>query len=76
MDSTLLMQEAIKARAKAYIPYSRFGVGAALLDQDGHIHLAVMWKMLLLAQPTVRNGQHYSVRLRMDMLLVLLKQLP
>ncbi|WP_425311698.1 cytidine deaminase [Paenibacillus odorifer] len=38
MDSTLLMQEAIKARAKAYIPYSRFGVGAALLDQDGHIH--------------------------------------
>jgi len=38
MNSALLLQEAIKARANAYIPYSRFGVGAALLDQDGHIH--------------------------------------
>lgn len=38
MKSTELLQEAIKARTKAYIPYSRFGVGAALLDQDGHIH--------------------------------------
>ncbi|KWX70402.1 cytidine deaminase [Paenibacillus jilunlii] len=38
MESALLLQEAIKARAKAYIPYSRFGVGAALLDQDGHVH--------------------------------------
>nr|WP_256704615.1 cytidine deaminase [Paenibacillus sp. FSL R7-0273] len=38
MESALLLQEAIKARANAYIPYSRFGVGAALLDQDGHVH--------------------------------------
>lgn len=38
MDSALLLQEAIKARTSAYIPYSRFGVGAALLDQDGHVH--------------------------------------
>lgn len=38
MDSITLLQEAIKARAKAYIPYSRFGVGAALLDQDGKVH--------------------------------------
>lgn len=38
MKSTELLQEAINARTKAYIPYSRFGVGAALLDQDGHIH--------------------------------------
>nr|WP_324607938.1 cytidine deaminase [Paenibacillus durus] len=38
MDSNTLLQEAIKARSKAYIPYSRFGVGAALLDQDGQVH--------------------------------------
>jgi cytidine deaminase len=38
MNSVLLLQEAIKARAKAYIPYSRFGVGAALLDQNGDVH--------------------------------------
>lgn len=38
MDSKLLLQEAVKAHANAYIPYSRFGVGAALLDQDGKVH--------------------------------------
>ncbi|WP_145409764.1 cytidine deaminase [Paenibacillus xylanexedens] len=38
MDNGLLMQEAIKARTKAYIPYSHFGVGAALLDQEGNVH--------------------------------------
>lgn len=38
MNSTELLQEAIKARTKAYIPYSHFGVGAALLDQEGHVH--------------------------------------
>jgi cytidine deaminase len=38
MDNTLLLQEAIKARAAAYTPYSGFGVGAALLDKEGHVH--------------------------------------
>ena len=38
MNTAFLLQEAIKARANAYIPYSRFGVGAALLDEDGHVH--------------------------------------
>lgn len=38
MDSITLLQEAIKARAKAYIPYSGFGVGAALLDREGRVH--------------------------------------
>lgn len=38
MDNTLLLQEAIKARAAAYTPYSGFGVGAALLDEEGHVH--------------------------------------
>ncbi|WP_416367243.1 cytidine deaminase [Paenibacillus sanfengchensis] len=38
MNHSQLLQEAIKARATAYIPYSGFGVGAALLDQNGHVH--------------------------------------
>ncbi|MBA9085184.1 cytidine deaminase [Fontibacillus solani] len=38
MDYNWLLQEAIKAHTKAYIPYSGFGVGAALLDQNGHVH--------------------------------------
>ncbi|RAU99241.1 cytidine deaminase [Paenibacillus sp. YN15] len=33
-----LIEEAAEARKKAYVPYSRFQVGAALLDSNGHIH--------------------------------------
>lgn len=38
MDYAWLLQEAIKARSNAYIPYSGFGVGAALLDEHEHVH--------------------------------------
>ncbi|MGF7046104.1 cytidine deaminase [Paenibacillus sp. DS2015] len=38
MDSVTLLQEAMKARTKAYVPYSHFAVGAALVDADGQIH--------------------------------------
>lgn len=33
-----LMEQAVEAMNKAYVPYSRFKVGAALLDADGNIH--------------------------------------
>ncbi|MCS7239631.1 MAG: cytidine deaminase [Candidatus Bipolaricaulota bacterium] len=32
-----LVRKAVEARAKAYVPYSRFAVGAALLSKDGRI---------------------------------------
>ncbi|WP_420491225.1 cytidine deaminase [Neobacillus vireti] len=32
------MEEAKKARNKAYVPYSKFGVGAALLTTDGKVY--------------------------------------
>ncbi len=38
MQKNQLIEEAKKAREKAYIPYSRFGVGAALLGADGTIY--------------------------------------
>nr|WP_211745482.1 cytidine deaminase [Paenibacillus sp. Marseille-Q4541] len=38
MDKQSLIKEAIEARKKAYIPYSHFGVGAALVGEDDHIH--------------------------------------
>lgn len=38
MEPIKLMQEAVKARANAYVPYSGFSVGAALLDAEGNVH--------------------------------------
>lgn len=38
MDASVLIQEALKARAQAYVPYSGFKVGAALLDENGRVH--------------------------------------
>ncbi|RKP55224.1 cytidine deaminase [Cohnella endophytica] len=33
-----LLEAAKEARAKAYVPYSGFGVGAVLIDSDGQMH--------------------------------------
>ena len=38
MDTTRLIEEAKKAREKAYVPYSKFKVGAALLTEDGRVY--------------------------------------
>ncbi|OSY88137.1 cytidine deaminase [Tenacibaculum holothuriorum] len=38
-DDKALMEKAIEARAKAYAPYSKFNVGAALLLENGKIIL-------------------------------------
>ncbi|WP_080482511.1 cytidine deaminase, partial [Bacillus anthracis] len=38
MNSKQLIQEAIEARKQAYVPYSKFQVGAALLTQDGKVY--------------------------------------
>ncbi|QRG69574.1 cytidine deaminase [Brevibacillus choshinensis] len=39
MDKQALMQQAIEARKRAYVPYSKFQVGAALLTEDGKVYL-------------------------------------
>ena len=38
MNEQQLIEEAIKAREKAYAPYSNFKVGAALLTIDGKVY--------------------------------------
>lgn len=37
MDKKMLIEEAKKAREMAYVPYSKFKVGAALLSEDGTV---------------------------------------
>lgn len=37
MDKSKLMEESKQAREKAYVPYSKFPVGAALLTEDGTV---------------------------------------
>lgn len=39
IDGQALLQRAEQAMKQAYVPYSNFQVGAALLDQDGQVHL-------------------------------------
>ncbi|MCG3089101.1 cytidine deaminase [Sporosarcina cyprini] len=38
MDKEQLMAESKRARDKAYVPYSKFPVGAALLAEDGTVY--------------------------------------
>ncbi|WP_033828384.1 cytidine deaminase [Bacillus andreraoultii] len=38
MKTEQLIQEAIVARKQAYVPYSKFAVGAALLTEDGKVY--------------------------------------
>ena len=38
MDKEKLMEESKEAREKAYVPYSKFPVGAALLAEDGTVY--------------------------------------
>ncbi|WP_462412256.1 cytidine deaminase [Neobacillus sp. Marseille-QA0830] len=38
MNIEQLIEEAKLAREKAYVPYSKFGVGAALLTKDGKVY--------------------------------------
>lgn len=38
MNIEKLIEESKKAREKAYVPYSKFGVGAALLTTDGKVY--------------------------------------
>ena len=65
MDNLELLEEAKKARLKAYTPYSNFKVGAALLTKSGkvylrmpHIHLQIVRKELLFSRRFQREKEN------------------
>ncbi|CAM3756625.1 cytidine deaminase [Mesobacillus zeae] len=39
MDAKMLVEKAIEAQSKAYVPYSNFQVGAAVLTESGNVYL-------------------------------------
>ena len=39
MDKNMLVEKAIEARSKAYVPYSKFQVGAAIITSNDHLYL-------------------------------------
>lgn len=54
-----LFEQAAAARTKAYVPYSRFAVGAAILSIDGKIYAGMQCRkrFLILAAPAPNKGQ-------------------
>ena len=38
MDKKTLIKKALEAKEKAYVPYSNFHVGAALVTEDGKVY--------------------------------------
>ncbi|WP_438825318.1 cytidine deaminase [Bacillus sp. JJ1609] len=39
MDKNMLVEKAIEARSKAYVPYSKFQVGAAIITNNDQVYL-------------------------------------
>lgn len=60
MTDQELLDLADKAKEKAYAPYSRFQVGAAILTKEGKVFTGVMWRILLMEQPFVQREQRQS----------------
>ena len=61
MTDQELLDFADKAKEKAYAPYSRFQVGAAILTKRRKKYSpGVMWRILLMEQPFVQREQRQS----------------
>lgn len=60
MDNKELIRLALEAREMAYVPYSGFKVGAALLTKEGKYIKDVILKMQVIHLLTAQNGLHFS----------------
>ena len=55
-----LCDAAISARHNAYAPYSKFKVGAAILDEFDNIHLGVNVEMLPILKEAAQRLAQYQ----------------
>lgn len=62
LNIELLAKKAIEAKEHAYVPYSHFRVGAALLTADGKIYTGCNIEMPRTHRRTVRSGRRFSRR--------------
>lgn len=64
LNIELLAKKAIEAKEHAYVPYSHFRVGAALLTADGKIYTGCNIENAAYTPTTVRSGRRFSRRYR------------
>ncbi len=62
ITKNMLVAEAYEAQKMAYVPYSDFCVGAALLAKNGKVYRAATLKMQPLHPLTVRSAPRFSKR--------------
>ena len=59
MTSAQLVELAYKAAERAYVPYSHFHVGAALLTKEGKVYLGCNIENAAYTPQTVRKERHF-----------------
>lgn len=54
-----LVELALRARERAYVPYSHFRVGACLMSKNGTLYCGCNIETPVIRPQTVRNGRRY-----------------
>lgn len=70
MTDQELLNLADKAKQKAYVPYSKFQVGAAILTKEGKYLQDVMWRILLMERLSVQKERQQSKQLAKDTMIL------
>ena len=70
MTDQELLNLADKAKQKAYVPYSKFQVGAAILQRKEKYLQDVMWRILLMERLSVQKERQQSKQLAKDTMIL------
>ena len=66
MVEEALVKAAIAAMGRAYAPYSKFPVGAAILDEEGAIHVGANIENAAYPVKSLRRSKYWSPVSRVD----------